>query len=319
VLVVDDVAGNVRLVEALLAPDGHTVRTASGGAEAVRAVREDPPDLILMDVMMPEVDGFAACRTIKHDRVTRLVPIVLITSLDDTASRLTGIEAGADDFVSKPFNALELRARVRSLLRLKQYTDDLDSAEAVILSLAATIEARDVTTGGHCQRLAGYAAALGEKLGLGEDDVSALARGGFLHDVGKVAIPDAILTKPGRLDAGEDALMKQHTMIGDRLCRDLRCLQPVRPIIRHHHERRDGSGYPDGLRGDAIPLLAQIIGIVDVFDAMTTDRPYRSALPVPRAAAELRREVLEGWRRPDLVAVFLEQVAEPMIDMGRFL
>lgn len=309
-LVVDDLAGNARLVESLLAPDGHAVRTAGGGAEALRVVRDDPPDLVLMDVMMPEVDGFAACRAMKQDIRTRLIPIVLITSLDDAASRLSGIEAGADDFVSKPFNALELRARVRSLLRLKRYTDDLESAESVILSLASTIEARDGTTGGHCQRLAAYASALGVKLGLDQDDVAALARGGFLHDVGKVAIPDAVLLKPGPLDPDEYALMKQHTVIGDRLCSGLRSLRTVRPIVRHHHERLDGSGYPDGLCGDAVPLLAQIIGVVDVFDAMTTDRPYRAAMPAALAAAELRQEVSRGWRGADLVAAFLAQVGE---------
>ena len=308
VLVVDDIAGNARLVEALLAPDGYAVRTAGDGAEALRLVRSEPPDLLLMDVMMPDVDGFEACRRIKQDPNTRLIPVVLVTSLDDTASRLRGIEAGADDFVSKPFNAPELRARVRSLLRIKSYTDDLDSAESVIVSLALTIEARDTTTSGHCQRLAQYASALGQTLGLDEDDVSALARGGYLHDVGKVGIPDAVLLKPGPLAREEYELIKQHTVIGDRLCGELRSLRKVRSIVRHHHERLDGSGYPDGLRGDAIPLLAQITGIVDVFDALTTDRPYRPALPVAWAAEELRREAARGWRRGDLVNTFLDQV-----------
>src|SRR6185436_10154018 len=270
VLVVDDIAGNARLVQALLAPDGHAVRTAGDGAEALRLVQSEPPDLVLMDVMMPVVDGFEACRDIKQNPEKRLIPVVLVTSLDDTDSRVRGIEAGADDFVSKPFNAVELRARVRSLLRIKQYTDELDSAESVIVSLALTIEARDGTTGGHCQRLSRYGSALGRVLGLGSDDVSALWRGGFLHDVGKVGIPDAVLLKPGPLSAAECALMHQHTVIGDRLCGTLRSLRNVRPIVRHHHERLDGSGYPDGLRGDAVPLLAQVMSIADAFDAMTT-------------------------------------------------
>lgn len=308
VLIVDDVAGNARLVEALLAPDGYAVRTVGDGAEALRVVRAEPPDLLLMDVMMPDVDGFEACRAIKQDPTTRLIPVVLVTSLDDTASRIRGIEAGADDFVSKPFNAPELRARVRSLLRIKHYTDDLDSAESVIVSLALTIEARDGTTAGHCQRLARYASALGQTLGLSEDDVSALACGGYLHDVGKVGIPDAVLLKPGPLKAAEYELIKQHTVIGDRLCGELRSLRKVRPIVRHHHERLDGSGYPDGLRGDSTPLLAQIMGIVDVFDALTSDRPYRPALPAERAAAELQCEVARGWRRSDLVSTFLDQI-----------
>ena len=308
VLIVDDIEGNARLIESLLVPDGHTVRIAGGGAEALQLVRADPPDLVLMDVMMPNVDGFEACRVIKQDSSTRLIPVVLVTALDNTATRLRGLEAGADDFVTKPFNAPELRARVRSLLRIKRYTDDLDTAESVIVSLALTIEARDSTTDGHCQRLARYASALGRTLNLDADDVSALARGGFLHDVGKVGIPDDILLKPGPLTPAEYELMKQHTVIGDRLCGELRFLRKVRPIVRHHHERLDGSGYPDGLQGDAIPVLAQIMGIVDVFDALTTDRPYRRALPVERAVAELRREVAGGWRHAELVDTFLEQV-----------
>jgi putative two-component system response regulator len=309
VLIVDDIAGNARLVEALLAPDHHVVRTASGGAEALRLVRADPPDLLLMDVMMPHVDGFEACRALKQDPATRLIPVLLVTSLDDTASRIRGIEAGADDFASKPFNAPELRARVRSLLRIKRYTDELDSAESVLVSLALTIEARDNTTNGHCKRLAQYASALGKTLGLDEDDISALVRGGFLHDIGKIGIPDAVLLKPGPLTPDEYQLMKQHTVIGDRLCGELRSLRRVRPIVRHHHERLDGSGYPDGLRGDATPLVAQIMGIVDVFDALTTERPYKVALPFSWAAEELQREAARGWRSVELVATFLDQVS----------
>ena len=308
VLIVDDSATTCRIVESLLAPDGHTVRTAGDGDEALRLVRAEPPDLVLMDVMMPHVDGFEACQAIKEDPRTRFIPVVLITALDDTASRIRGIEAGADDFLSKPFNAPELRARVRSLLRIKRYIDDLDNAESVIVSLALTIEARDGTTDGHCKRLAHYASGLGRSLGLAEEDVAALARGGFLHDVGKIGIPDAVLLKPGPLAPDEFAVIKQHPVIGERLCGELKSLQRVRPIVRHHHERLDGSGYPDGLVGDQVPLLAQIMGVVDVFDAVTSDRPYRVALPVAQAAEELWGDVARGWRRADLVATFLNQI-----------
>ncbi|MDP2320693.1 MAG: response regulator [Acidobacteriota bacterium] len=305
VLVVDDIEGNARLLSSLLTADGHSVRTAAGGAEAVRIVLSDHPDLVLMDVMMPEVDGFEACRQIKQEAATRLTPVVLVTSLNDTDSRIRGIDAGADDFLSKPFNRHELLARVRSLLRLKHYTDDLDTAEAVIVSLALTIEARDSNTEGHCQRLAAYAVSLGRALGLNQDDIAALERGGYLHDVGKVGIPDAVLLKPGPLTSDEFRVMKQHTLIGDRLCGELRSLRKVRPIVRCHHERLDGTGYPDGLRGDAIPLLAQLMGIVDVFDALTSARPYKAALPRARAAEELRAEAARGWHRTDLVSTFL--------------
>jgi putative two-component system response regulator len=308
VLLVDDVAGNTRLLQALLAGEGHTVLTAPDGAEALRLVRSNHPDLVLMDVMMPKVDGFDACRAIKQDPSTRLIPVVLITSLNDSASRILGIDAGADDFISKPFNANELRARIRSLLRIKRYTDDLDSAESVIASLALTMQARDISIDGHGQRLARYASALGRALGLDADAVSVLERGSYLHDVGKVGVPDAVLLKSGPLTSSEYEQIKAHTVIGDRLCGEMRSLRKIRPIIRHHHERLDGSGYPDGLRGDAIPLLAQITGIVDVFDAMTTVRPYRAAIPFENVAEELRREAARGWRRADLVDSFLDQV-----------
>jgi putative two-component system response regulator len=187
---------------------------------------------------------------------------------------------------------------------MKRITDDLDSAETVLRSLALMIEARDAYTEGHCQRLAVYATNLGRLLQLSEEELQALGRGGFFHDIGKMALPDAILLKPGALTPDEFERVKAHTVIGDRLCGDLRALHRVRAIVRHHHERLDGSGYPDGLAGDAVPLLAQIIGIVDVYDAMTTSRPYRAARSSEEALDELEREVDRGWRRSDLVAAF---------------
>jgi putative two-component system response regulator len=305
VLVVDDMEANRRLVASVLKRDGYTVGFAAGGRDALDVVARDQPDLVLMDVMMPGVDGFAACAALKADQRTRLVPVVLLTALRHTEDRIRGLDAGADDFLSKPVNPHELRARVRSLIRLKRHTDDLESAESVIVSLALTIEARDRSTKGHCERLAVYASLLGASLGLSDDDIAALERGGFLHDIGKVGVPDAILLKRGRLTPAEYETMKRHTEIGDRLCTELRSLRRVSPIVRHHHERLDGTGYPDGLHGDAIPLLAQITGIVDVFDALTTERPYKLALPADNAFDELRRDVQRGWRRGDLVEAFI--------------
>jgi putative two-component system response regulator len=305
VLVVDDLEANGRLIARLLSRDGYRLQLAHDGQEALDAIALEQPDVILMDVLMPRLDGFEACRRIKGDPATRLIPVVLVTALADTNSRIKGLEVGADDFISKPFSEPELRARVRSLLRIKHYTDELDSAESVILSLALTIEARDGTTDGHCQRLAGYAAALGTALGLELQETASLQLGGYLHDIGKVGIPDNILLKPGPLTPDEYERMKQHTVIGDRLCGELRSLRRVRPIVRHHHERQDGSGYPDGLQGDAVPLLAQIMGVVDVFDALTTSRPYKKALPVERATEILLDEVDRGWRRRSLVETFI--------------
>ena len=305
ILVVDDLAVNREHLTTLLTGEGHIVYTAKNGKEALELVAREPLDLVLLDVMMPLVNGFEVCRELKRQPATRFIPIVLVTALNDAGDKIEGLEAGADDCLSKPVNPAELQARVRSLVRLKRYTDDLDSAESVIVSLALTIEARDAYTNGHCQRLAGYAAALGHSIGLGEDDIASLERGGFLHDIGKVGIPDAVLLKQGGLTDAEYELIKQHTVIGDHLCDGLRSLKGVRPIVRHHHERLDGSGYPDGLGGDDIPLLAQIMGIVDLFDAATTTRPYKPAAGSDYASTELVREVKRGWRRPDLVDAFI--------------
>jgi putative two-component system response regulator len=305
VLVVDDMESNARLFARLLTRDGHRVVLAKDGAEALTAVSREQPDLVLLDVMMPKLDGFETCRLLKQDPVTRLVPVVLVTALQDSSDRIRGLEVGADDFISKPVNSAELTARVRSLLRIKRYTDELDSAESVILSLALTIEARDSTTDGHCQRLARYAVSLGHEIGVAEEEIPELAKGGFLHDIGKIGIPDAILLKPTALTPEEFELMKQHTIIGDRLCGKLRSLRHVRPIVRHHHERLDGSGYPDGLRGSAIPLLAQIMTVVDVFDALTTVRPYKPPYSAEQAFEALFAEARRGWQDRELVEALI--------------
>jgi cyclic di-GMP phosphodiesterase len=305
ILVVDDHAENVALLIRLLSRDGHAVEGASTGEAALERIHANPPDLVLLDVIMPGMDGFATCRELKREPSTRLIPVVLVTGLYDSADRIEGIEAGADDFLGKPIDPPELRARIRSLLRNKRLTDDLDSAASVMVTLGLTIEARDAYTNGHCHRVATYATALGRELGLGADDLHALERGGFIHDIGKIGIPDAVLLKPGRLTPAECDIVKQHTVIGDQLCAGLRSLARVRPIVRHHHERCDGSGYPDALVGDSIPLLAQIISIADAFDAATTRRPYKAAVSPEEAAGQLVQEAALGWRRGGLVDTFV--------------
>ena len=306
VLIVDDERPNVDVLSRVMIRDGYRVISAANGALALEAVTREQPDVVLMDVNMPEVDGFEACRQLKQHPATRLLPVILVTGLTASADRILGIEAGADDFLSKPYAFDELRARVRSLRRIKRYTDELESAESVILSLALTIEARDPATKGHCDRLARYAVSLGQALGLGEDQQRALHLGGFLHDVGKVGVPDAVLLKPGPLNASERTQIQEHPVIGDVLCGNLRSLQAVRPIVRHHHERPDGSGYPDGLRGDEIPLLASIISVVDAYDALTTERPYKPAFTREAACGELRDEARRGWKHQESVEAFLD-------------
>jgi putative two-component system response regulator len=304
VLVVDDEETNRKLLARLLSQD-YTVVPAQDGEEALALVERVDVDLVLLDVRLPGLDGFEICARLKRMPRTRLVPVVLVTGLGAREHRIRGIHVGADDFLTKPFDQEELHARVASLVRLKTYTDDLESAEAILKSLALTIDARDPYTDGHCERLAEFAVALGTAIGLSKEELSALDRGGYLHDIGKIGIPDAILLKPSRLTADEFEMIKQHTIIGDRLCGELRSLRLVRQIVRSHHELLDGSGYPDGLKGDEIPLLAQIVGVVDLYDAVTSSRPYRSALPAEHAYSELRNECERGRRRRDLVETFI--------------
>jgi putative two-component system response regulator len=306
VLVVDDLEGNRQLIRRLLPASEFFVDATGDPEEALAIAVSAPPDVILMDIRMPQRNGFDLCRQLKGSETTRLIPIILVTANRQSQDRLRAIEAGADEFIAKPLNPVELRARLRALSRVKRYTDELDNAEQVIVSLALTIEARDEYTDGHCQRLARYATAMGEALHMSDAELRALQRGGYLHDVGKIAIPDAILTKPGPLTPSEMEVMKSHPVVGERLCGQLRTLAAVRPIVRHHHERRDGSGYPDGLGGDEIPLLAEIIGLVDVFDALTSARPYRAALSLEATAQALREEVARGWRRREFVELLLD-------------
>ena len=305
ILIADDDAVSARFLTGLLTGEGHQVQVVATGEEVLAACAADPPDLVLIDLVAPRGHGFEVCRALKTQHQTRLIPVVIVTAPTDRRDRLTGIEAGCDDFIIKPYDETELRARVRSLVRLKRYTDELETAEVLMLGLGATIEARDPCTRGHCQRLARYATTLGRALSLDDADLGALDRGGFLHDIGKIAVPDSVLLKGGKLDAEEARVMRAHPIIGDALCAGLRSFSRVRPIVRHHHERLDGSGYPDGLKNGAVPLLAQIVGIVDVFDALTSERPYRAARSREVAFDVLADESKRGWRDRALVDAFV--------------
>lgn len=306
ILVVDDYEPNLRGLGQLLTSAKYEVVTATNGADALALVTREQPDLVLLDVMMPGISGLEVCTSLKQRPETCLTPVVLISAAQERETVIAGLEAGADDFLNKPVDPEELYTRVRSLLRLKRLIDDLESAESLFLTLGRIIEARDPYTEGHCERLAEYATALGRRLELEQADIDALYRGAFLHDVGKIGIPDRVMLKKGKLTRQEYDLMKRHAAIGDELCATVRSLDRVRPIVRHHHERIDGCGYPDGLAGDEIPLLAQIVSVVDVFDALTTDRPYRKALPTMTAYKMLRERASGGWCPSDLVETFIE-------------
>ncbi len=310
ILVVDDDMVSRAAVCMMLREEGYVVTEAVDGKTALEYFYKDPPDLVLLDVVMPEPDGFEVCQRLKDDPETRLTPVVLLTGLDSTTDRVQGIEAGADEFLSKPVQGIELIARVRSLLNLKHFTDDLERAEDIILALALAIEGRDPYTKGHCERLSSYASRLAERIGLTSEHIEACRVGGFVHDIGKIIVPDAVLLKSSNLTAEEWDVMRQHAPRGEEICKGLKSFKDVLPIIRHHHEKRDGSGYPDGLSGDDIPINARVLQVVDVFDALRTNRPYKKAHSIESSLSILREEVEKGWWDPEIAGPFIAMIEE---------
>jgi putative two-component system response regulator len=310
VLVVDDNPDIVMVMRELLSSRGYEVVTVASAEEATAEIQRQTPDLIISDVIMPGKSGFELCRELKGNPATRLIPLVLITGLTNREDRVEGIECGADEFLHKPIFAEELFARVKSLLRLKEFTDELETAESVLCTLGLSVESRDPYTEGHCDRLAQNAVALGKHLGLDAESMVALRRGGFLHDLGKIAVPDDILKKGTNLTPEEWELMKLHPVTGENICKPLRSLRLVLPIIRSHHEHVNGSGYPDGLRGAEIPLLARILQVVDVYDALRTARPYKPALSHDQAAFTMLAESGLGLWDAELVTEFLSMLRQ---------
>jgi putative two-component system response regulator len=311
VLIVDDSEEQVGFLRRVLRDDGYRCSSVDDGREAVDACLAGAVDIVLLDVHLPGIDGLTVCRQLKAAPETCLIPVLIMTGAADQHARLRALEAGSDDFLQKPIALAELRARLHSASRMKRCVDELDNAAASLVMLGATIEARDRHTNGHCRRLAEYASALGQCIGLDCHDRRALEQGGYIHDLGKIAIADAVLFKPGPLTRDEYDLVKTHPLVGDRICAPLRTLERARPIIRSHHETLDGRGYPDGLRGTAIPLLAQVTAVADVYDALTTDRPYRSALAPGVALDILWGEAKSGKRDPSLVGEFAS-----LLDLG---
>jgi putative two-component system response regulator len=317
VLVVDDDPTIGRLVQELLGRDGCRVTVARDGREALARVAETPPDLIVLDLDMPGLDGFEVCRRVKADPATRLIPVVIVTGWEGFAAKLRAWELGADDFLSKPYQGVEVRARCRSLLRLKRLIDDLDSAEAVVFALARAVEAKSPYTRGHSDRVTEYALALADELGVSAADREVVRKGAVLHDLGKLNIPDAILDKPGKLTPEEYAVVKQHPLQGVHIVEPLRSIRDAVPLIRWHHERLDGRGYPDGLFGGAIPLLARVLAVADVYDALASPRPYRAAMPEGECLRVMREDAAGGGLDPHLVDRFAEaRQAAPSIRAG---
>ena len=303
VLVIDDSEEQLAFLQRVLVREGYDCVAVTEGRRGLELCQTGA-DVILLDVELPDADGLSICKQLKASPHTALMPVLIMTGRTDDQVTLDALNAGADDFLPKPLRLPEVLARVASAARTKRFSDRLDNAAASIVILGATIEARNPHTSGHCQRLAKYAADLGRRIGLDTDDLVALQHGGYLHDLGKIAVPDSVLFKEGPLSATEFALIKSHPIVGEQICAPLRSLERVRPIIRSHHETLDGSGYPDGLRGSQVPLLAQIMGIVDVYDALTTGRPYRAELSAAAALEILWGEVSDGKRDANLVREF---------------
>jgi putative two-component system response regulator len=314
ILVADDNPTIRQIVVRFLESEGYEVLIARNGREALAVVAHEQPDLVLLDVTMPDLDGYAVCRLLKGDEATALIPVTMLTVMDDAEHRRMGIEAGADDFLAKPFDEHMLRARLRSQLRTKRLTDQLERTESVIFSLALAVEAKDMYTEGHIWRLAHYSEQLAAAAGLAPEQVRAARHGGYLHDIGKIGVDDTILRKPEPLTAAEFSQIKQHPESGARIVAPMRFARDVAPIILGHHEYWDGSGYPYGLRGHEIPVGARIVAIVDAYDAMTTDRPYRRALSQARALQRLRARAGIQWD-PELAAIFVELVERDQLQL----
>ncbi len=315
ILLVDSDPSNRSDWQAVLQVYGYKVFAAGNGSSAIAECAQLNPDLVLLQASLPDMQGLEVCRLLKNDSRNHLTPVILMapSELDGDAkvdcNSTLAKEAGADDFWGHPSSRWEALSRVQSILHLKSYIDE--QAESVLLALARSIEARDPGTTGHSARISDYAGLLGMTLGLPEEELNALRLAGLLHDVGKVAVPDAILLKPGRLSREEADVMKQHSLVGEKICAPLKSLRAVLPTIRHHHERMDGTGYPDGLRGENIPLHARIMHVVDVYDALTTHRPYRKSLTRACAVSIMLEEAAQGWLDLTLVDNFLSIPIDP--------
>lgn len=306
ILLVDDEDAHLRLEKDILSGVQYNVTEARDGETALQLLREQSFDVVLLDKNMPIMDGDEVCRRIRKELGLELLPIIMVTAQSSREDFLKSMQSGANDFIRKPYNPLELSARTQNFARFKELTDKLESAETLLFTLARMVEARDGDTGNHCSRLSYMGTVFGKRLGLGDKDIEALRLGGVLHDLGKLGIPDCILLKPGSLNDDEWVMMRQHTVIGDQLLSSLKTMQAVRPIVRHHHERWDGGGYPDGLAAKDIPLIARVFQLLDIYDALAFARPYKPALPMEKIIHIFEEENAKGWRDPELARIFID-------------
>lgn len=306
ILIVDEKEMKRRLLKGVLKATPYRVLESRTPSEALEILKAEKIDLVIVDLVMPEISGIEFCQVLKASRETQLIPILIVTSVQGIENEVAGLESGADDFLILPLQPAVVRTRIATMLRHKALIDSFEEAETILFALARSVESRDCYTGLHCERLAAYSVALGQAMGLARQDQLALFRGGYLHDIGKVGIPDSILFKQGELSPEEWVTMREHTTRGEAICRPMKTLAPVLPIIRSHHEKWDGTGYPDGLAGEDIPLLARTLQVADIYDALTTERPYKPAFTHEQAVATMFEEAQRGWRDPELVALFAD-------------
>ena len=317
ILVVDDVPSNLELIEAIFLKEGFKVHTALEADSAVEMFSRRHIDLAVLDVMMPGTDGFELCAKLKNIAGNHFFPVILLTALTDRKSRIKGLESGADDFISKPFDAAELIIKIKSLLKLKSLQEELDHSENIILTLAVAMEARDPYTKGHSSRVSKLSADFVSYLGLSAREIEEMKKAGILHDIGKICLSSSVLRKPGPLTQEESDMVKKHTVLGEEICKPLISMRKILPAIRNHHERWDGTGFPDGLTGNDIPLMARILSIIDTFDAMVSVRPYRDRRSSAIALDNMEAEQFDGQWDPELLKYFLSMM-RPLVMQGNF-
>ncbi len=313
VMIVDDDFELCRFMSQFLSRQGFLTFTASDGEEGLKKTEEICPDLILLDAMMPQMSGYEVCKRLKDNEKTRLIPVIMITGAGEKEMKIKGIEAGVDDFITKPADHEELIARVRSLIRVKTLNDQLENVENVLYTLVNIIDAKDSYTRGHSERVTKFALVLAKEMSFSRENLNLLEKASKLHDIGKIGVPEAILNKPAALTEEEFNEIKKHPAIGEKICSPMKTLGPILKILRYHHERFDGKGYPDGMKGNDIPLEARIIAVVDSFDAMATDRPYRKKLEKERIIAIFKSGLGSQWDEK-IANIFIKMLEDGKVE-----
>ncbi len=313
ILIIDDYDESVALIKTYFLGTEHTFVSANNGRRGLEIAKNETPDLLLCDVIMPGMDGFEVCEKLHDSSTTKDIPIIMITGLEDNKARSKCFELGVE-YLTKPFNIFDIKMRVEKLLELKNYKTQLKDAEKLIFQLALIAERKDAYAKGTNEKLAGYGTHFAKHLGLQDTEIKNIGKGALLHSVGKIEISENILSKPGPLSNEEFENIKSYPEAGEKICQPIESFKEVLPIIRHHKEQFNGNGYPDQLKGDNIPVNAQIISMADSFNALTTDRPYREALTVKNAFSAMDVELEKGSLNPNLYKEFKQVFMNEKID-----